>query len=205
MDRRGRGRGARWRARPALRHGGIVPTRGAVATALQSDGKMVVVGEHIARHHVDGSLDQTLVPAASWTMAAARRSVVQPDGKILVTAGPGGTRPKATLTPLPQRWLVDTGFGTAGHVTTDVTDLGSSVAAAGIALDRAGQIVLVFPGVGPRIRCRATTPTGASIRASVPAAGSGPTRAPTLRTGGRGSRSTRRPRSSPRARRQSSV
>ncbi|MBC6991508.1 T9SS type A sorting domain-containing protein [Hymenobacter sp. BT491] len=72
-------------------------SEGIVATA-QPDGRLLVAGKGygytgtgsepgIVRYNIDGSRDNTFVPAAGLTVEGVRSMVVQPDGKILV----GGT------------------------------------------------------------------------------------------------------------------
>ena len=64
--------------------GGIAPTIDSARTsALQSDGKIVVVGSKLARHNVDGSLDQTF-GVNGIVQYPGRAVAVQQDGRIVV-------------------------------------------------------------------------------------------------------------------------
>lgn len=105
------------------------------AVAIQDDGKIVIVGAvdcsvplyettesgvALARLHTNGSLDSTFgyngavvaLPSpltTPWGGAAGRALAIQPDGKIVVAAGPGFVLERFT-----QSGAKDTGFGTGG-------------------------------------------------------------------------------------------
>ncbi|MBP6391772.1 MAG: T9SS type A sorting domain-containing protein [Flavobacteriales bacterium] len=126
----------------------------AFSAALQSDGRIVVVGETdngtdldlaVVRYNADGSLDANFGIGGMVTTAIGnnrdnvRSVVIQPDGKILV----GGHRPHA---PYEDGFIiryhadgtVDTSFGANGIVLTDGP---ASEVCGGLALQADGKIV----------------------------------------------------------------
>lgn len=133
------------------------------ALALQPDGKIVVAGEStcsgsgetaftLARYNTDGSLDVTFGAGGkvhthfgTRHVASAKSVALQPDGKLVVagysrTRTPGPPYEIALARYLPDGTL-DTTFGNAGRVTTDVTannDYGRA-----IALQGDGKIVVL--------------------------------------------------------------
>jgi uncharacterized delta-60 repeat protein len=109
--------------------GGIASTVNAArSAAIQSDGKIVVAGERLARHAVDGSLDQTFGAQGTVQNVGGGILVLQPDGKILVA----GDR----LARYNIDGSLDARFGSGGSVTTGLT-------AIDVALQRNGKIVLI--------------------------------------------------------------
>ncbi|MEP6995268.1 MAG: delta-60 repeat domain-containing protein, partial [Acidobacteriota bacterium] len=116
------------------------------AVALQSDGKLVVVGQTytnndytgedfaVARYNANGTLDTTFGSGGKVTtdfpgLAAVPSSVIiQPDGKILVA---GGAFPNFTflgdfkLVRYNSNGSLDTSFGAGGIVTTSFPGQGS--------------------------------------------------------------------------------
>jgi uncharacterized delta-60 repeat protein len=146
--------------------GGVVSTPmpqpgGALAIAIQSDGKIVaagVSGEHVAlaRYETTGALDatfgsggtvvDTLTPAGAFAIA------LQPDGKIVI----GGYRRLLYSRFLLERYDVNGGldpsFGTGGVVTTAVVNYNSY--ASSVTIQPNGYIVAAGgaqqpPGPGP--------------------------------------------------------
>ncbi|MBI3468480.1 MAG: tandem-95 repeat protein [Planctomycetes bacterium] len=107
---------------------------GAVANtkdvALQPDGKIVVVGNAVARYNADGTLDTTfsgdgLVPIEFGFGSDAGESVlIQPDGKVLV-AGPAGSN--LLLFRLRPDGSLDTAFDGDGIAITGFLGPGLSV------------------------------------------------------------------------------
>jgi uncharacterized delta-60 repeat protein len=125
-------------------NGGAPVTTGvmdlAVATAIQPDGKMVVVGRHgtgafgltpvlaVARFNADGSPDTAFgsggVTYSSLTDVRANGVALQPDGKILVCGSVSvktqGVTSKAYLVSrYTANGTLDTSFGTKGTFTWD--------------------------------------------------------------------------------------
>ena len=97
---------------------------------VQPDGQILIAGNFtafnntarggIARLTSTGSLDGLFVPVA---IGDCRTILLQPDGKILVGAGNGGTAPTRYLTRLTGTGVVDAMFSSAGDFATDVDDL----------------------------------------------------------------------------------
>ncbi len=126
----------------------IVSTR-VNASAIQLDGKLVVVGEGaIARLQPDGELDSSFGRDGTLDYPFFARAVaVQPNGAILIA---GGTRATASEQFVISRYtpsgLLDTSFDGDGHVLVDFgteTEFASS-----IAIQPNGQIVVA--GVSDR-------------------------------------------------------
>jgi uncharacterized delta-60 repeat protein len=100
---------------------------GASAMARQADGKMVALGTRtLARYNTDGTLDATFGTAGAVTIVfggvqdAAQGVALQPDGKIVVVGSTRtGTRDDFALARYNADGSLDTGFGTAGRVSTD--------------------------------------------------------------------------------------
>jgi uncharacterized delta-60 repeat protein len=140
---------------------------GANAVALQSDGKIVVVGSvetsapnfndfAVARLNADGSLDATFGSGGKATIPfnlgghnddTASGVALQSDGKIVVvgtvdTGAPGGR--DMAVARLNADGTLDAGFGTGGK-TTIPFDLGGSNNddANGVAIQSDGKIVVV--------------------------------------------------------------
>ena len=132
----------------------------AFAVALQSDGKLVVVGTTyinndysnedfaVARYNADGSLDTTFGTGGKvktdfpGLAAVASSVVIQPDGKIVVA---GGAFPLFTflgdfeLVRYNSNGSLDTSFGAGGIVTTSFPGQGSYAFA--VALQPDGKIL----------------------------------------------------------------
>ncbi len=130
------------------------------AVALQSDGKLVVVGQSytnndysgedfaVARYNANGTLDNTFGVNGKVTtdfpgLAAVPSAVlIQPDGKILVA---GGAFPLFTflgdfkLVRYNSNGTLDTSFGSGGIVTTSFPGQGSYAFA--VALQPDGKII----------------------------------------------------------------
>ena len=130
------------------------------AVALQSDGKLVVVGQTykhndytgedfaVARYNGDGTLDTSFGNGGKVTTdfpglaAVASSVVVQPDGKILVAGGafPGFTfLGDFELVRYNPDGSLDTSFGSGGIVTTSFPGQGSYAFA--LALQSDGKII----------------------------------------------------------------
>ena len=126
------------------------------AMAVQSDGRIVVVGYSgndiaLARYHGDGSLDASFGSGGKVTTAApgltttgASAVALQPDGKIVVAGNRGRNAVVARYT---RSGSLDASFGGGGQV---VTDLGSTLDTfRAIALRRDGSIVVAgYSGSG---------------------------------------------------------
>ena len=149
---------------PAFGSGGKVTTdfsnrsNGANAIALQSDGKIVVVGDAlsaqgppdicVARYNTDGSLDPSFGTGGRVTTDFAGLSdvgfaiVVQPDGKILVAgaANQAGTSFDFALVRYNSNGSLDSTFGAGGKVTTDFNSGLDQATSVGLQAD--GKIVL---------------------------------------------------------------
>ena len=131
----------------------------ATAVAIQSDGKIVAVGESggggsnpkfaLARYNADGSLDTSFDADGklttdfsqgedlAWTVA------VQLDGKIVAGGDALGDNPTWALARYSIDGSLDTSFGGDGKVTTDFTD--GYEAAYGVAIQADGKIVAAGP------------------------------------------------------------
>lgn len=109
-----------------------------IAIAIQSDGKVIAVGEgsgvmHVMRYTVNGTLDTTFngTGRAESTAGTAHAVAIQPDGKIVVV---GDNGPTADLDIKVVRYntngTFDTTFDGDGIVTTAIgggTDIGHAV------------------------------------------------------------------------------
>jgi uncharacterized delta-60 repeat protein len=121
--------------------GGREAARG---VALQSDGKIVVVGDGgIARYNANGSLDPSFSgdgkqEGSGWGVA------IQGDGKIVVV-GFGG--PNFRLARYNPNGSLDTSFSGDGVQTTDF--FGNFDSSHGVALQSDGKIVVVGVTEGP--------------------------------------------------------
>ena len=149
----------------------------AYGIAIQSDGKIVAVGqsEHgginesnlaMVRFNPDGTLDTGFgpgtTPGAVTTdinasrgfggASVARGVVLQSDGKIVVAGytygGPAGQTDDFVLVRYLTNGELDPSFGTGGIVTTDLQG-SSHDRAFGLALQKDGRIVLVGYSVPP--------------------------------------------------------
>ena len=153
--------------------------------AIQSDGKIVVVGSAtdssgnftqglvVERYNSNGSLDtgfgsQGLVRELGGSSAGQGNAVaVQPDGKILATgaavaAGSNGTLPRVAVVRLNGNGSLDGSFRGGG---VDVLDLGAFSYALAVALQPNGAIVIAgsqAPGLQvPNALIARLTPAGA--------------------------------------------
>lgn len=123
--------------RPAVTHGSV---------ALQSDGKILVLGSVLVRYNTDGTVDNTFGSAGQVTTNFFRRNlVVQPDQKIIIVGQSatfngitGGGFVVARLNP---NGTPDGTFGVGGQVTTIINNSGNSADAAAIQAD--GKIVVL--------------------------------------------------------------
>jgi uncharacterized delta-60 repeat protein len=128
---------------PSFGNGGVVmfryggTTDGASSGALQTDGKIILVGSTgpsgqsggfrdfaVARLNADGSLDNTFgtgglvaTPFGTLQEDNAQGVAIQPDGKILVGGYTDNFLAFARYNP---NGSLDTAFGTGGKVVTDV-------------------------------------------------------------------------------------
>ncbi|MFI7635963.1 hypothetical protein [Nonomuraea sp. NPDC049400] len=123
----------------------------ASAVALQPDGEIVVVGHGgpggdfaLARYNSDGTLDSSFGADGRVTTDfggsgdAALAVALQADGKI-VAAGAGGGTFVFALARYNSDGSLDSGFGSGGKVTTDLT--GASEHARTVAVQSDGMIV----------------------------------------------------------------
>lgn len=133
--------------------GGIVTTNIStaddqiLATAIQSDNKIVTVGYSekpfqftLARYNTNGTLDTTfgingIVKTAFNDAAVGRSVVIQADGKIVVG---GDAEGKFALARYTASGLLDSSFGNQGKI---LTTIGNTSAINGIALQSDGKIV----------------------------------------------------------------
>ena len=132
---------------------GISKNSGGNATAIQSDGKILVAGSHestecnssnglssvydilLLRYNTNGSLDGTfgndgIVSTDLGSNDGANAIAIQKDGKILVAGiigNKGGDHPLFVLIRCNTNGSIDTTFGTGGIVTGDGSP-GSSIA-----------------------------------------------------------------------------
>lgn len=154
---------------PSFGSGGTVltplsfDTSGATAAVRQPDGKLVVVGWAnivgeftsvpaigLARYDEDGALDPTFgnggIAVESGSPPTASAVVLQPDGKIVVSAASFGY---FTLARFSSTGSLDTTFGSSGYLNPPFGGLGSNARALLLQLDgklvAAGQVV---PSVG---------------------------------------------------------
>jgi len=120
------------------------------AILVQGDGKIVLVGSHLAgnnegiylvRYNANGSLDSTfgsggVTETALSASQATVKAVLQDDGKIVAATSEGGD-------VLVLRWgtdgTLDSGFGTGGVATVD---FGFADSATALLLDGTGIVVL---------------------------------------------------------------
>jgi uncharacterized delta-60 repeat protein len=128
------------------------------AVAVQSDGKIVVVGSSgptggggllVERFTANGRPDSGFGKGGALNLltkdlANGFAVAIQPDGKILAagaatTLGTGGLQPRVVVVRLNANGSPDTRFGSAG---VDVLDLGPVSAAQGVAVQSDGKIVL---------------------------------------------------------------
>ncbi|MCB9135103.1 MAG: tandem-95 repeat protein [Anaerolineales bacterium] len=130
----------------------------ATSLALQSDGKIVVLGMSdmgseddfsVARFNSDGSLDfdfngsgKTTVSFTSGDNDFGTGVAIQPDGKIVLGGYTDavGTRNNFALARLNANGTLDTGFGTNGKTVTDFNGLDDF--AQGLVIQPTGHIVL---------------------------------------------------------------
>ena len=127
------------------------------AVAVQTDGKIVVVGSSgsvggggllVERFNANGSADGSFGHGGAVNLilgsADGYAVAIQPDGKILAggaanSLGTGGVQPRVVVVRLTSSGSVDTSFAGGG---TDIVDLGPESAARGLALQPDGKIVL---------------------------------------------------------------
>ena len=117
------------------------------AIAIQSNGKILVVGDDMAdfevvRYNTDGSLDTTFdtdgkvtTDIGTSTTDTANAVAIQSDGKIIVAGSSGGMAPNSgnfAVVRYNADGSLDTSFDNDGKVTTDIgtstEDSGSAVA-----------------------------------------------------------------------------
>jgi uncharacterized delta-60 repeat protein len=121
------------------------------ALALAPDGKIVTAGNRIApqvflvaRFGSNGALDASFGSGGKVTtsfgtaFALGRAVAVQPDGRIIAAGTQGGGTQSFALARYNVDGSLDSGFGSAGRVTTDF-DFFAGVG--GVAVTPAGQIV----------------------------------------------------------------
>jgi uncharacterized delta-60 repeat protein len=124
--------------------------------ALGTDGKIIVAGTVVvnmaspsfllARYNTDGSLDTTFASGGTVTspFGNARGITVQPDGKIIAvgfSSNPGQSNEAFVVARYNANGSLDTGFGSAGEVTTDFGNNTSGEATA-VVLQPDGKIVV---------------------------------------------------------------
>ncbi|MEO7539107.1 MAG: FG-GAP-like repeat-containing protein [Pyrinomonadaceae bacterium] len=149
---------------PTFGTGGIVITRGAnldaaVGMAIQSDGKIVVVGDGatgntwdfaVVRYNTDGSLDTSfggtgiVLTPVGISHDQAYSVVIQADGKIVVAGGSyngtgGGSGSSFAVVRYNTNGSLDTSFNRTGIVITSVS--GSFGRANSVAIQADGKIV----------------------------------------------------------------
>jgi uncharacterized delta-60 repeat protein len=129
------------------------------AVALQSDGKIVVVGSSgpsggggllVERFGANGQPDGGFGHGGALNLldgdfADGFAVAIQPDGKILAAGaadslGSGGLQPRVLVVRLNSSGSLDSSFGSGG---LDILDLGPESAARGVAVQPGGKIVLV--------------------------------------------------------------
>ena len=141
----------------------------ATGVAIQSDGKIVVVGYTvapfasdqdfaIARFNTNGSLDggfgsggKVLTDFSGGSVSKATGVAIQSDGKIVVvgyTAGPFASNQDFAIARFNTNGSLDGGFGSGGQVLTDFSG-GSISRATGVAIQSDGKIVVVGYTAGP--------------------------------------------------------
>ncbi len=132
--------------------------RGRIGMALQSDGKILMVGGlKLVRLNTDGTPDGTFgtqgvvdVVFENGTFDTAMDVVVQSDGKIVVAGTTSTTAigsDNFALTRFDSRGALDTTFGTGGHVTTDF--FGSTDQARRMVLQSDDKIIVVGSAFHP--------------------------------------------------------
>jgi uncharacterized delta-60 repeat protein len=128
---------------PLFGSGGKVTTGmpgGAKAMALQTDGKIVLVGgKTLARYNTDGSPDSTF-GTVTVLMGTAQAVAIQPDGKIVVAGfSRTTTQDDFAVERYDGNGILDTSFG-GGLVTTDFN--GSLDKAWAVLVQTDGKIVV---------------------------------------------------------------
>ncbi len=136
------------------------------AVAVESDGKLVVVGSAtdtsgsyadglvVERYNSNGSLDTSfgvggvVAVLTGSSFGNGYAVAIQADGKIVATgsasaAGRGGTAPRVAVIRLNATGRLDTGFGVGG---IDVLDLGPYSYALAVALQTDGKVVIAGSG-----------------------------------------------------------
>ena len=142
------------------------------AVAQQPNGKIIVAGTAdstrsgpsrfgIARYNPDGSLDHSFGNAGQVTTAfgsdyaVATSIALQPDRKIVVAGysfAPGAASTSFALARYNANGSLDQTFGSGGE---EITSIGSSSAAAAVAVESNGKIVLAgstSPQADPQVR-----------------------------------------------------
>jgi uncharacterized delta-60 repeat protein len=130
--------------------------------AVQSDGKIIVVGQSdgdfaVARYNADGSLDTTFGTGGRVTTDfgtaddGARSVAIQPDGQIVVAGyrGPMWTTSDVALARYNPDGSLDSSFGVGGKAWADVSGSVATVAL-DVAMQPDGKIVVAggyYPGV----------------------------------------------------------
>ena len=126
------------------------------AIAIQSNGKILVVGDNMAdfevvRYNTDGSLDTTFdtdgkvtTDIGTSTTDTANAVAIQSDGKIIVAGSSGGMAPNSgnfAVVRYNADGSLDTSFDNDGKVTTDI---GTSTADSGsaVAIQSDGKIIV---------------------------------------------------------------
>jgi uncharacterized delta-60 repeat protein len=132
--------------------------RGRIGMALQSDGKILMVGGlKLLRLNTDGTPDGTFgtqgvvdVVFENGSFDTAMDVVVQADGKIVVAGTTSTTvvgSDNFALTRFDSRGFLDTTFGTGGHVTTDF--FGSTDQVRRMVLQPDGKLIVVGSAFHP--------------------------------------------------------
>jgi uncharacterized delta-60 repeat protein/uncharacterized repeat protein (TIGR01451 family) len=130
--------------------------------ALQGDGKIILVGDAgtndfgLVRYNPDGSLDTSFGTggkvitdfSGSGSNDFGSDVAIQADGKVVLVgiSDAGGTRDLAMVRYNPDGSL-DTGFGTAGKVATDIGG-GTDDAAENVLIQKDGKIVVIGDSKG---------------------------------------------------------
>jgi uncharacterized delta-60 repeat protein len=127
----------------------------AAGVTLQNDGKIVVAGQSnsvfaLARYNSNGSLDTTFGPSGngkvvtSGVQGGASAVAVQADGKIVVTGGiyAGTWTPGIAVVRYNSDGSLDSGFGTGGRVSTNVSGSGLPNGPTSMVLQSDGKIVV---------------------------------------------------------------
>jgi uncharacterized delta-60 repeat protein len=143
----------------------------AMGVALQSNGKIVVVGSGgpnadfaVARYNPNGSLDTTFSGDGKQTadfgaFDKANGVKIQPDGRIILVGRGGGTglNGNFALARYNPDGTLDTSFSADGKQTTD---FGGNDEANGVALQANGRIVAVGHGTGGNFAVARYNPNG---------------------------------------------